>query len=118
MPNGSTFDDEGTMKEPLVIDTGIPMVVDSSGAHEATTSTQQMPMDAIGKSFDTHLWEQNFQVLIKYQTCNFFSFQTLICTHLHLCCLLFGTLIVGRSTNAQMYITIGSKVPNTIPQNT
>jgi len=66
MPNGFTFDDEGTMKEPLVIDTKIPMAVDSSDAHEATTSTQQMLMDAIGKSFDTHLREQNFQVLIKY----------------------------------------------------
>ncbi len=57
MPNGSTYGDEGTMKEPLVIDTiykviesWIPMVVGSSGAHEVTSYTQQMPMDIIGKS--------------------------------------------------------------------
>jgi hypothetical protein len=91
-PYGYTFSDEGTMKEPLVIEFGIPMVTGSSGAHETTISTQQMPIDTIGKSFDNHIWYHIFQLLIQDQIRNFFSFQTLVCTHLYLCCVLFGTL--------------------------
>lgn len=36
--NGSTFSDEGTMKEWLVTKSKIPMAASSSGVHEATTS--------------------------------------------------------------------------------
>jgi hypothetical protein len=40
MLDGSTFKDEGTMREWLVIDSKIPMVTSSSDVHEATISTQ------------------------------------------------------------------------------
>lgn len=54
-PDGSTSSDEGTMKEPLDIEFGIPRATSSSGAHEATTSTQQILMNVESKSFDNHL---------------------------------------------------------------
>jgi hypothetical protein len=49
MPDGSASSDEGTMKEPLVIESEIPMAIGSSGAHETTTSTQQMPTNVVGQ---------------------------------------------------------------------
>jgi hypothetical protein len=55
MLDGFTSGDEGTMKEPLVIESEIPMAINFSGAHEPTTSIQQMPMNVVGKSFDNHL---------------------------------------------------------------
>lgn len=39
MLDGSTSNDEGTMKKPLVIESRIPMATSSSGVHETTTST-------------------------------------------------------------------------------
>jgi len=54
-PDGFTSSDEGTMKEPLVIESGIPRATSSSGAHETTTSTQQMLMNVESKYFDNHL---------------------------------------------------------------
>ncbi len=56
MLDGFTSSDEGTMnQEPLVTEFEIPMAISFSGAHEPTTSTQQMPMNVVGKSFDNHL---------------------------------------------------------------
>jgi len=55
VPNGSTSNDEGTMKEPLVTKSEISKATNSSGAHEVTTSTLQMPINTISKSFDNHL---------------------------------------------------------------
>jgi hypothetical protein len=54
-PDGSTFSDEGIMKEPLVTKSEIPKATSSSGAHETTTYTQQMLMNVESKSFNNHL---------------------------------------------------------------
>jgi hypothetical protein len=79
MPDGSASSDEGTMKEPLVIESEIPMAIGSSGAHETTTSTQQMPTNVVGQPF--------------------LPFRHLVCTHLRFCFVLFVTLYV----NLQMH---------------
>lgn len=91
--DGSTFSDEGTMKEWLVIEFEIPMATSSNGVHETTISTQQMPtnvqVNLLRTIFGTKFFKYYFWS--KYRTAILFSFKTfnmypptsLLCTIWH-----------------------------------